>query len=99
MTVRLEVIFWRDIPAQIIAREGRNVHRVELPNRFQEAIDRAATRAGVTATDDYLTQWRKKRTEAAGEPADLARTAADETEMRFTDDLLAAYVTNAGWKP
>ncbi|MGH2406899.1 MAG: virulence factor, partial [Candidatus Limnocylindrales bacterium] len=54
MSATLAVIWWRDIPAQVVAREGRRTHKVVLDTRFQEAIDRAAVRAGLTATDAYL---------------------------------------------
>ena len=38
----LTVISWRDIPAQVIAKRGRDTFKVQLTPRFQEAIDRAA---------------------------------------------------------
>jgi hypothetical protein len=43
---QLTVIYWRDIPAQVILRFGRTSAKRELPARFQEAIDRAAMRGG-----------------------------------------------------
>ena len=56
----LSVIWWRDIPAQVVAKEGRRSTKSILPGRFQEAIDRAAVRAGLAGTDDYLAQWRRE---------------------------------------
>ena len=99
MSARVEVIYWRDIPAQVIAREGRNGHRVELPLRFQEAIDRAATRAGLTGTDDYLAECRKERAVEQGDAAELAAIRATVLEENFTDAMLAEYVANEAWKP
>jgi hypothetical protein len=55
----LTVIWWRDIPAQVIARRDRTTARAVLSDRFQEAIDAAATRAGLVGTDDYLNEWRR----------------------------------------
>jgi hypothetical protein len=55
----LTVIWWRDIPAQVTAREGKQRAAVELPERFQEAIDAAAMRAGLIGTDTYLEAWRR----------------------------------------
>ena len=43
---KLILISWRDIPSQIIGRRGRETAKVLLTPRFQEAIDRAAMRAG-----------------------------------------------------
>ena len=40
----LTVIWWRDIPVQVVAKQGRTSAKVPLSPRFQEAIDMAATR-------------------------------------------------------
>src|SRR5690606_3551865 len=53
------VIYWRDIPAQVMAGKGRRARRIPLPDRFQEAIDRAAARVGVIGADDYTAEYRK----------------------------------------
>jgi hypothetical protein len=50
----LTVIWWRDIPAQVTASRGRERARVQLSDRFQEAIDTAATRVGLIGTDEYM---------------------------------------------
>ena len=99
MSGRLEVIRWRDIPAQVMGTAGRDRHRVELSGRFQEAIDRAATRAGMTGTDDYLAEWRKDRATVSGDVAEVVRTEASNLEQAFTEDVLEQYVKNLGWKP
>ena len=57
----LTVIWWRDIPAQVTAKEGRAVPPRELPERFQEAIDAAAMRAGLIGSDAYLEEWRREQ--------------------------------------
>ncbi|MDQ3126868.1 MAG: virulence factor [Chloroflexota bacterium] len=55
----LTVIWWRDIPAQVLAREGRRASKVQLHPRFQVAIDKAASRAGKRTYNDYIEEWRK----------------------------------------
>ena len=55
----LIVISWRDIPAQVIVKRGREAAKVQLSHRFQEAVDRAGgTVVLQNATDghhrDYL---------------------------------------------
>lgn len=99
MSVTVEVISWRDIPAQVIAREGDDVCRVELDVRFQQAIDQAAVRAGLVGTDDYLAQWRKGKSQASGSPAAAAAAEVDRVEGHFTDEVLARYVANEGRRP
>ena len=99
MSSTLEVIYWRDIPAQVLARQGRAVHRVELSPRFQVAIDQAATRAGKTGDDEYLAEWHKERT-AGNEDAEAAATEeAARLETAFPDELLQRYVRNEGRAP
>jgi hypothetical protein len=55
----LIVVYWRDIPAQVIVRKGRQNAKRELSQRFAEAIDMAAMRSGASETDAYLAEWRK----------------------------------------
>ena len=78
MSASLTVIWWRDIPAQVVAREGRRTHRAMLDGRFQEAIDRAAVRAGLTATDAYLAEWRREERPCGD---DLEAEAGRETGL------------------
>ena len=55
------IIFWRDIPSQVVAQRGRKREKAHLSHRFQEAIDRAAMRAGKGSSDAYLAEWRRDR--------------------------------------
>jgi hypothetical protein len=55
----LVVVYWRDIPAQVIVKKGRQNAKRELPLRFTEAIDMCAMRSGAAETDDYLAEWRR----------------------------------------
>ena len=56
-------LYWRDIPAQVVAEKGRGRKReqakIELHRRFALAIDEAAMRDGADSTDDYLADWRR----------------------------------------
>ncbi|TCS65591.1 virulence factor [Primorskyibacter sedentarius] len=53
------IVYWRDIPAQVIVGKGRRGAKAQLPERFEQAIDRAAMKSGAAGTDDYLAEWRK----------------------------------------
>ena len=99
MAPRLTVISWRDIPAQVIAKEGRRTSKRVLPLRFQVAIDRAATRAGRKDMDEYLGEWR--RAERACGPDLEAEVAAEvgRIEARFTKQRLAALTAARGFDP
>ena len=78
----LTVISWRDIPAQVVARSGRTRASIELPSRFQIAIDRAAMNAGLFGSDAYLEEWRRS-SKPCGE--DLHAEAAAEAERLDAD--------------
>ncbi len=99
MNASLTVVYWRDIPAQVIARaqgRGRTARRA-LPGRFQEAIDRAAMRAGLAGSDAYLEQWRRGEPIAGGGDLEAEADAlAGRLEAEFTDDALAALVASGG---
>ena len=99
MNTALTVVYWRDIPAQVVARaggRGRTARRA-LPGRFQEAIDRAAMRAGLAGSDAYLAEWRRGEPLAGGDdPETEADALAHRLEAEFTDDVLAALVASGG---
>jgi hypothetical protein len=92
-----QIVYWRDIPAQVKARIGRERAAMQLSQRFQVGIDRAAMRAGLFNTDDYLGAWRTSEAqERDGEPMAVAEAVAAELEAAYTDDRLDALVENGG---
>ena len=98
MSATLTVILWRDIPAQVAAKSGRTVAKVELPPRFQQAIDRAAMRAGSIGSDEYLDDWRRD-SRPCGDDLELAANAeVAELEARFPIEVLNEYVLNNGYR-
>jgi hypothetical protein len=97
---QLITVFWRDIPAQVIAKAGRATAKIQLHDRFQEAIDRAAMKAKMYGTDDYLLQWRRAAPEDCGDDLDAAaKAAAERLEAQFDDARLAALVASVGVSP
>ncbi len=95
---QLQIVYWRDIPAQILVRSGRrNQARRELPLRFTEAIDMAAMRSGTADTDDYLAQWRRGDPVEVGDDLEReADTALDAVEKEYGRERLAELVRNGG---
>ena len=92
------LVFWRDIPAQVLVRRGRDKAKVMLSNRFQVAIDRAAMRAGRGGGEQYLEDWRRETStlDTDGEPGEIAKSIASEIESRFSDEDIKALVKNKG---
>ncbi|MBW3592507.1 MAG: virulence factor [Actinobacteria bacterium] len=92
----LTVIWWRGIPAQVTAREGRKTARVQLDDRFQEAIDAAAMRAGMIGTDAYLAEWRRE-TRPCGEDLEAEVEAeAERLSAAYPPDVLEELVRTNG---
>ena len=73
---QLIIISWRDIPAQVVIKRGRETAKVQLSHRFQEAVDRAAMRAGKGSSDAYLADWKRSAPRACSD--DLEAEAARE---------------------
>jgi cvfA/B/C family virulence factor len=92
----LTVIWWRDIPAQVTAKEGRTRAARELSPRFQEAIDAAAMRAGLIGSDAYMEEWRRV-SQTCGDDldAEVAREA-ERLDAEFTDEVLDRLVRGNG---
>ena len=93
----LTIVYWRDIPAQVIARAGRKTAKVELPKRFMEAIDAAAMRAGATDSDAYLAEWRRGDSAKCDEDLDAAVAAAAKAlELTYDGDRLRDLIASGG---
>ena len=93
----LTIISWRDIPAQVIVKRGRENAKVQLSARFQEAVDRAAMRAGKGTSDAYLADWKRSEPRTCGD--DIQAEAAAEAariEARFSDADLEALIRAKG---
>lgn len=96
--VKKILVYWRDIPSQVIVKRGRRREKVQLSARFQEAIDRAAMRAGKGSSDAYLSEWRRVSTtiETPDDLRELAESAAAEFEQQFSDQRLQALIRSHG---
>ena len=91
------VVYWRDIPAQVIIKKGRQTAKRELSLRFTEAIDMCAMRTGASATGDYLEQWRKADPIPVGDDLEAeADKALADLEAKFDRERLVALVKAGG---
>ena len=94
------LVFWRDIPAQVLVKRGRDRGKAILSQRFQEAIDRAAMRAGKGGSDEYLADWRRESSalDGDGSPQSLAEQSAVAIEREYSDDDIKILVKAKGLK-
>ncbi|MEA2609363.1 MAG: hypothetical protein QOJ75_1606 [Chloroflexota bacterium] len=92
----LSVIWWRDIPAQVVAKGARNSSKVVLHARFQVAIDKAANRAGKRAYNDYIEEWRKTQRPCGDDLEAEVRAEAERLEAEYTKHHLAELIQSGG---
>ncbi|RST81713.1 hypothetical protein EJC49_23830 [Aquibium carbonis] len=93
----LIVVYWRDIPAQIIVKKGRATAKRELSLRFTEAIDMAAMRSGAAESGAYLEEWRKAAPVPVGDDLEAeADKAASAIETDYDRDRLVALAKAGG---
>lgn len=96
----LIIVYWRDIPAQIIVRRGRQNAKRELSLRFTEAIDMCAMRTGAGETDAYLAEWRKADPVSVGDDLEAeADKALRDYEAAYDRERLVALVKAGGHEP
>lgn len=94
------IVYWRDIPAQVIVGKGRRAAKVQLPERFEQAIDRCAMRVGARDTDAYLAEWRKAAPYSVdGEPQDVASAEAARLEEEYDARKIKSLIDNDGRAP
>jgi len=92
----LTVIWWRDIPAQVLAREGRRASKVQLHPRFQVAIDKAASRAGKRAYSEYIEEWRKVARDCGPDLEAEVNAEVERLETEYDKHRLAELIQSGG---
>jgi hypothetical protein len=96
--VKLILISWRDIPAQVVVQRGRTREKAQLSQRFHEAIDRAAMRAGKGSSDAYISEWRREptRLDTDDDLREIADNEIQRLEAEYSDERLQQMVRNHG---
>jgi len=89
---------WREIPSLVSARDGSGqTVKVQLPDRFQEAIDELAMRTGAAGSEAYLADWvQDDWMDRDGEPGQVAADVAAELDEAFPDQRLQQLIGAAG---
>jgi hypothetical protein len=93
----LSIIWWRDIPAQVVAKGGRASSKVVLHPRFQVAIDKAANRAGKREYNSYIAEWRKSQVPCSDDDLEaVVKAEAERLETEYTKHHLAELIQSGG---
>ena len=95
----ITIVYWRDIPAQIIVGSGRKAAKKQLDERFEKAIDRCAMKINAKDSDAYLSEWRKETIGSVeGNPQEVVKAEAAKLEREYTKQILIALIGNDGKK-
>lgn len=94
----ITIVYWRDMPAQVIVKAGRRTAKRQLPERFEQAIDRAAMKSGAAGSDDYLAEWRRGEPQAVeGDDLEaLAEAEAARLDTEYDRDTLKTLIEAGG---
>ena len=92
----LTIIWWRDIPAQVLARDGRRQSTLVLHPRFQVAIDKAAARAGKSSYEDYIEEWRREQRPCDNDLEATVTAESEKLEADYTKHRLAELIQSGG---
>ena len=92
------IVYWRDIPAQVIVGKGRRGSKRQLAERFEQAIDRAAMKVNAKDSDAYLAEWRKADPYVLeGEAEAIADAEAVRLDAEYDQDRIKTLIENDGW--
>lgn len=92
------IVYWRDMPAQVIVGKGRRGTKLPLPERFEQAIDRAAMKSGAAESDAYLEGFRKADPfSVEGADADVAAAQVAKIDADYDLEKIKELIANDGW--
>jgi len=93
---QLITIWWRDIPMQVIAREGRRSAKRVLDKRFQFAVDKAAMNSGKKSYGDYIEEMRRAERACGPELEAEADAEMARLETAYSKDVLHSLIASGG---
>ena len=95
--IPITIVYWRDIPAQVIVGSGRKAAKKQLEERFEKAIDRCAMKINAKDATAYLSEWRKEIVGSVeGNPQEVVKAEATRLEEEYTNQILVELINNNG---
>lgn len=81
-----QILYWKDIPAQVRVDDGKRRISRQMPQRFQNRIDRIAMQEGIVGSEAYLEQWHwSEKQEMPGAPNAVLDTLIQELSGERTE--------------
>lgn len=93
---QLKIVYWRDIPGQVVVREGRRSTRLRLPPRFSKAIERAAYRLKKKQQDALFEPWHDVAQPFSGDVREEARALLRNLDEHYTEEVLETLIRADG---
>jgi Virulence factor len=93
---QLITIWWRDIPMQVIARDGRRSAKRVLDKRFQFAVDKAAMNSGKKSYGDYIEEMRRAERDCGPELEAEADAEMARLDAAYSKDVLHGLIASGG---
>lgn len=84
---RYQILYWEHIPLGVKATDVNGTVRENLPARFQQAVENAASRAGQTSAAAYTSmfKWGKEQ-ERDGTAAEVAAAIAKDLDETWNEE-------------
>jgi hypothetical protein len=93
---KLKIVYWFDIPGQVVAREGRRSRRYRLSAKFSRAIERASYRVKKQGEDGLFDPWHSVPQSYDGELSLAAQGLVARLEREYDDQRLDHLVRGSG---
>jgi hypothetical protein len=93
---KLKIVYWRDIPGQVVIREGRRSTRLRLPARFMKAIERAGYRLKKKQQDALFEPWHDVTHPFDGDIKEQAKQLVQQLEEQYTEEVLETLIRASG---
>ena len=94
---QLKIVYWRDIPGQVVIREGGRSTRLRLSGRFMQAIERAAYRLRKKQQDALFEPWHDVTQPLDGVDIRIqARRLVQHLESHYTEEVLETLIRASG---
>lgn len=96
---KLKIVYWNDIPGQVVIRETGRSTRLRLPPRFMKAIERAAYRLKKQQKDVWFDPWHDVDQPFNGDVREQAKLLVAQLEQQYTEAVLDTLSRASGKEP
>jgi hypothetical protein len=93
---KLKIVYWNDIPGQVVVREGRRSTRIRLSPRFMKAIERASYRLKKQHKDAFFDPWHDVDQPFNGDIREQAKILVNQLEEQYSEAVLDKLIRASG---